>query len=112
MMMLTLSVPAVLLNSSKLSPYFSLNKFERILLLIFNSLLSLINSHCLITICIIFYVLCKEKLGFDNWLRLKGLIIDDFQSAELFTLTYGAMVAQLVKDYESCEEVNKQLDKM
>ena len=35
-----------------------------------------------------------------------------FQSSELFTLTYGAMVAQLVKDYEQDEEVNKQLDKM
>ncbi|XP_015750945.1 PREDICTED: trafficking protein particle complex subunit 3-like [Acropora digitifera] len=33
-------------------------------------------------------------------------------SAELFVLTYGALVAQLVKDYESDEEVNKQLDKM
>ncbi|XP_019623494.1 PREDICTED: trafficking protein particle complex subunit 3-like isoform X2 [Branchiostoma belcheri] len=33
-------------------------------------------------------------------------------SAELFTLTYGALVAQLIKDYESDEEVNKQLDKM
>jgi len=27
-------------------------------------------------------------------------------------LTYGAMVAQLVKDYEQDEEINKQLDKM
>ncbi|XP_033111948.1 trafficking protein particle complex subunit 3-like [Anneissia japonica] len=33
-------------------------------------------------------------------------------SQELFTLTYGSLVAQLVKDYESDEEVNKQLDKM
>ncbi|XP_071503903.1 trafficking protein particle complex subunit 3-like [Diadema setosum] len=33
-------------------------------------------------------------------------------SQELFTLTYGALVSQLVKDYESDEEVNKQLDKM
>ena len=40
-----------------------------------------------------------------------GVFIDP-QSAELFTLTYGALVAQLVKDYESDEEVNKQLDKM
>ena len=36
----------------------------------------------------------------------------NFQSQELFTLTYGALVSQLVKDYESDEEVNKQLDKM
>ncbi|KAK3739015.1 hypothetical protein QZH41_010495, partial [Actinostola sp. cb2023] len=33
-------------------------------------------------------------------------------SAELFTLTYGSLVAQLVKDYESAPEVNKQLSKM
>ncbi|XP_022089882.1 trafficking protein particle complex subunit 3-like isoform X2 [Acanthaster planci] len=33
-------------------------------------------------------------------------------SQELFTLTYGSLVSQLVKDYESDEEVNKQLDKM
>jgi hypothetical protein len=31
-------------------------------------------------------------------------------SYELFTLTYGSFVAQLIKDYENCEEVNKQLD--
>ena len=33
-------------------------------------------------------------------------------SSDLFTLTYGAIVAQLVKDYENAEDVNKQLDKM
>lgn len=33
-------------------------------------------------------------------------------SQELFTLTYGALVAQLIKDYEQDDEVNKQLDKM
>ena len=64
----------VLLNSPNLSPYFSLKKFERILLLIFSSLLCLINSHFLITRCHILYVLCKEKLGVDNVLGLKGLI--------------------------------------
>lgn len=30
----------------------------------------------------------------------------------MFTLTYGALVAQLVKDFENDEEVNKQLEKM
>lgn len=35
-----------------------------------------------------------------------------FQNGELFTLTYGALVAQLMKDYENDEEVNKQLEKM
>lgn len=33
-------------------------------------------------------------------------------NAELFSLTYGALVVQLVKDYEDYQEVNKQLDKM
>lgn len=33
-------------------------------------------------------------------------------SGELFALTYGSLVAQLVKDYENDEEVNKQLEKM
>ena len=33
-------------------------------------------------------------------------------SGELFTLTYGALVAQILKDYESVDDVNKQLDKM
>lgn len=30
----------------------------------------------------------------------------------MFTLTYGALVAQLIKDYEDDEMVNRQLDKM
>lgn len=34
------------------------------------------------------------------------------QNGELFTLTYGALVAQLLRDYEDDEEVNKQLEKM
>ncbi|XP_020277189.1 trafficking protein particle complex subunit 3-like [Asparagus officinalis] len=33
-------------------------------------------------------------------------------NAELFTLTYGAMVRQLLTDIEGVEEVNKQLDQM
>uniref|UniRef100_A0AAQ5YSP9 Trafficking protein particle complex subunit n=1 Tax=Amphiprion ocellaris TaxID=80972 RepID=A0AAQ5YSP9_AMPOC len=33
-------------------------------------------------------------------------------NSELFTLTYGALVTQLCKDYENDEEVNKQLDKI
>lgn len=34
------------------------------------------------------------------------------QNAELFTLTYGALVVQLIHDYEDYTEVNTQLDKM
>ncbi|KAI3986614.1 hypothetical protein MKX01_014152 [Papaver californicum] len=33
-------------------------------------------------------------------------------NAELFTLTYGAMVRKLLTDLEEVEEVNKQLDQM
>lgn len=39
--------------------------------------------------------------------------VSGFQvSNELFTLTYGALVADLVKDLERPEDVNRQLDKM
>lgn len=34
------------------------------------------------------------------------------QNSELFTLTYGALVVQLIKDYEDYEQVNIQLEKM
>jgi len=33
-------------------------------------------------------------------------------SGELFFLTYGALVNQILKDYENVDDVNKQLDKM
>ncbi|KAJ3125099.1 Trafficking protein particle complex subunit 3 [Nowakowskiella sp. JEL0407] len=33
-------------------------------------------------------------------------------NSELFTLTYGSLVSQLVKDYEDYKDVNIQLDKM
>lgn len=34
------------------------------------------------------------------------------QNAELFTMAYGALVIQLIQDYEDYGEVNKQLEKM
>ncbi len=34
------------------------------------------------------------------------------QNAELFTLTYGSIITQLIKDYEDINEVNTQLEKM
>ena len=34
------------------------------------------------------------------------------QNAEIFTLTYGSMVRQLLADTEDVEAVNKQLDAM
>lgn len=39
-------------------------------------------------------------------------IFSVLKTQELFTLTYGAFVAQIVNDYEHIDEVNKQLDKM
>lgn len=39
-------------------------------------------------------------------------LVHVFQSSELFTLTYGALVTQLCKDYENDDDVNKQLDRM
>ena len=35
-----------------------------------------------------------------------------WQSGELFVLTYGAMVSQLIKDFEEDADVNRQLDKI
>jgi hypothetical protein len=43
---------------------------------------------------------------------LSGRAVGDVQNAELFTLTYGAIVRQLLTDLEEVEEVNKQLDQM
>jgi len=33
-------------------------------------------------------------------------------SCDLFTLTYGSLISQLLKDYDNTEDVNKQLDRM
>ncbi|EST06127.1 Transport protein particle (TRAPP) component [Kalmanozyma brasiliensis GHG001] len=48
-----------------------------------------------------------KQAGEDVWKNRTEKI-----NAELFTLTYGALVIQLIKDYEDYAEVNKQLDKM
>lgn len=45
---------------------------------------------------------------FTSWHRADLLS----QNAELFSFTYGALVVQLIKDYEDYVEVNKQLEKM
>jgi len=49
-----------------------------------------------------------------NFIRIGENTFKDVEkiNAELFTLTYGAIVAQLIKDYEDVEEVNNQLEKM
>ena len=44
--------------------------------------------------------------GDELWKR------SDKLNAEFFALSYGAMVVQLVKDYEDYAQVNQQLDKM
>jgi len=41
-----------------------------------------------------------------------GLRYTSPQNAELFTMTYGALVIQLIQDYEDYGEVNRQLEKM
>lgn len=48
----------------------------------------------------------------DKVVRVGARVGLTVQNAELFTLTYGALVVQLIKDYEDYEEVNKQLEKM
>jgi hypothetical protein len=48
-----------------------------------------------------------KQLGEEVWKNRVDKI-----NAELFALTYGSLVAQLVKDYEDFAEVNKQLEKM
>ncbi|PRP79265.1 trafficking protein particle complex subunit 3 [Planoprotostelium fungivorum] len=49
-----------------------------------------------------------------NYARIGDQVFRDVEkiNAELFTLTYGAIVAQLLKDFEDVEEVNNQLEKM
>ncbi|EIN07250.1 transport protein particle complex subunit [Punctularia strigosozonata HHB-11173 SS5] len=48
-----------------------------------------------------------KAIGEDIWRGRTEKI-----NAELFALTYGALVVQLIQDYEDYAEVNKQLEKM
>lgn len=48
----------------------------------------------------------RKLVGDEIWRRVEKV------NSELFTLTYGSLVAQLVKDFENYEEVNIQLEKM
>lgn len=48
-----------------------------------------------------------KAIGEDLWKNKTEKV-----NAELFTLTYGALVVQLIQDYEDYAEVNKQLEKM
>jgi len=47
-----------------------------------------------------------KAAGDELWKRTDKI------NAELFTLTYGALVVQLIQDYEEYGEVNKQLERM
>ncbi|KIP12242.1 hypothetical protein PHLGIDRAFT_62324 [Phlebiopsis gigantea 11061_1 CR5-6] len=48
-----------------------------------------------------------KAIGEDIWKGRAEKI-----NAELFAFTYGALVVQLIQDYEDYDEVNKQLEKM
>jgi hypothetical protein len=55
------------------------------------------------------------RAGRRKWYVLfehAGIRYSSIQNAELFALTYGALVVQLIQDYEDYAEVNKQLEKM
>ncbi|KZO97796.1 BET3 family protein [Calocera viscosa TUFC12733] len=48
-----------------------------------------------------------KQIGEDLWKGRTEKI-----NAELFAFTYGALVVQLIQDYEDCGEVNRQLERM
>jgi hypothetical protein len=61
----------------------------------------------------------KAKIGEDLWKNrvekvvfLQYVVRTNSLNAELFVLTYGSVVAQLCKDTDDANEVNKQLEKM
>ena len=60
----------------------------------------------------------KAKIGEDLWKNRVEKVVFSLVSgvlmknAELFVLTYGSVVAQLCKDTDDANEVNKQLDRM
>ena len=56
----------------------------------------------------------QRKFSEDKTMSRQGTRVTDTKkvSGELFSLTYGALVAQILKDYQNVEDVNKQLEKM
>ena len=56
----------------------------------------------------------RETFSEDKIMSRQGTRVTDTKkvSGELFSLTYGALVAQILKDYQNVEDVNKQLEKM
>lgn len=54
-----------------------------------------------------------KTVGEELWKQVPDKVVRSCsQNAELFTLTYGALVVQLIKDYENYAEVNIQLERM
>lgn len=47
-----------------------------------------------------------QRMGQVAWERMPKV------NAELFALTYGSMVSQVIKDYEKVDAINEQLEKM
>ena len=47
-----------------------------------------------------------QRLGVVAWEKMPKV------NSELFALTYGSMVSQVIKDYEKVDAINEQLDKM
>ena len=88
---LTFSFQVVLLISHNLSPYYSLNKFEIILLLILSSLLYMINSYFLIAICLIFMFYLRRSWVLITVQRTKffNYIIE---WSKKFLITYSIML--------------------
>lgn len=41
-----------------------------------------------------------------------AIILCPFQNSELLTLTYGAFVTQIIRDFENVDDVNKQLERI
>lgn len=74
------------------------------------------DKNFFINLNVIFYLLLMSS-SLKTW---KSWILACFifyflifwQSRELFVLTYGALVAQLCKEYEKDEDVNACLDRM
>ena len=54
----------------------------------------------------------KQQRGSAGSMACSSTLLTRIQSSELFTMTYGALVIQLIKDYQDYGEVNKQLEKM
>lgn len=44
--------------------------------------------------------------------RLAVSLTESVQNAEIFTLTYGSLIRQLLADYDDLQEVHRQLEKM